>query len=367
MVSRSCWIREHRLLSALSVVLIFLPVAHAWGAERLSFQRHLMGTSVEILVWGTEREALSRAVERAYEEVERIETRLSVRNQGSDLSEINRSAGMKPVRVDEELCRLIRESIRYSALSGGAFDVTVQGLGDLWDFSRADFHVPAPELVQSRLVRVDHRKIRLDERESTVFLERKGMAISLAGIAKGYAADRAVGILRESGVGGGVVSAGGDLLAFGRREDGEVWQVGVRNPRNPARNIAMLPASDLAVATSGDYERYRIVEGRRYHHILDPRTGYPVTGCMSATVVARSAMQADALATALFVLGPERGLELAERLPGVEAIVVDAHGDVTASSGLWEAAEGLKEVEPGRLDRHPKPSREGPSDGSTPD
>ena len=146
--------------------------------------------------------------------------------------------------------------------------------------------------------------------------------------------DRAVGILRESGIEGGIVSAGGDLFAFGLKGKGEPWKVGVRNPRDRSKNICILPASNLAVATSGDYERYRMIHGKRVHHIIDPRTGYPSTGCMSATAVAESTMMADALATAAFVLGPEAGLALLEELPGVEGIVVDSDGKVTVSTGL---------------------------------
>jgi thiamine biosynthesis lipoprotein len=167
-----------------------------------------------------------------------------------------------------------------------------------------------------------------------VFLEKPGMRISLGGIAKGYAVDRAVEVLRESGIQGGIVSAGGDLKAFGKREDGGPWKVGVRNPRDPSKNISVIPVSNLAVATSGDYERYRVVGGRRYHHIIDPRTGYPSRGCMSVTVVTEQALEADALATAVFVLGPERGRALLEKLPDVEGILVDGDGRIVASSGL---------------------------------
>jgi len=206
--------------------------------------------------------------------------------------------------------------------------------------------------VKKGLERVDYRKIRLNQRDSTVFLEEGGMEISLGGIAKGYAVDRAVGILRESGIKGGIVSAGGDLLAFGRKGNGEVWKVGVRNPRDHSKNICVLSVSDLSVATSGDYERYRMVDGKRVHHIIDPRTGYQSTGCMSVTVAARRAMTADALATAVFVLGPEEGLALLEELPGVEGVIVDSDGKISASTGLAGAEERLQNEKPDRLDSH---------------
>jgi thiamine biosynthesis lipoprotein len=341
-------------LACLVLLAHSLPALGGDIGERLVFERYLMGTSVEVIVRSPEREASEKAVERAYQEIERIEKKLSVHREDSEIKEINRSAGARPVRVDDEMYRLIRESRRFSELSGGAFDITVEGFGAVWNFSRPGFRVPGKEQVGKGLERVDYRKIRLNEDDSTVFLEEGGMAISLGGIAKGYAVDRAVGILRESGIPGGIVSAGGDLLAFGRKGNGEAWKVGVRNPRDRGKNISVLAVSDLSVATSGDYERYRVVDGKRIHHIIDPRTGYPSTGCMSATVVAKSATTADALATAVFVLGPEAGLSLLERIPGVEGIVVDSGGKIRASTGL--AGEGGRRADekPNRLDPHQK-------------
>lgn len=341
----------------LTFLIIALTCVAAEGQafpERFAFERYMMGTSVEVIVWGPDRDASEKAVERAYAEFERIEKKLSVRRRDSEITQINRSAGSKPVKVDDEIYLLIRESKRFSEMSGGAFDISVQGLGDIWDFDRPGFQAPGPDRAEKGLKRVDYRKIRLNEGDSTVFLEEGGMEISLGGIAKGYAVDRAVGILQESGIKGGIVSAGGDLLAFGRKGNGQVWNVGVRNPRDHKKNICVLPVSNLAVATSGDYERYRMIDGKRVHHIIDPRTGYPSTGCMSATVVAKGAMTADALATAVFVLGPEAGLALLEELPGVEGIVVDSDGRISASKGLAGVSERSPNEKPDGLDSHQK-------------
>jgi thiamine biosynthesis lipoprotein len=345
-------LKNSRFFAFLMILLTCVSAGGQAFAERLAFQRYMMGTSVEVIVWGPDRDTSEKAVERAYAEIERIEKKLSVRRRDSEITEINRSAGARPVKVDGEMYRLIRESKRFSEMSGGAFDISVQGLGDIWDFNRPGFQEPGPDRVEKRLERVDYRRIRLNERDSTVFLKEGGMEISLGGIAKGYAVDRAVGILRECGIKGGIVSAGGDLFAFGRKANGEVWNVGVRNPRAHSRNICVLPVSNLSVATSGDYERYRMVDGRRVHHIIDPRTGYPSKGCMSVTVVARSAMTADALATAVFVLGPESGLALLEDLQGVEGILVDSNGKISASTGLAGAGGRLPDENPNRIDSH---------------
>jgi len=343
-----------RVLVLSLAALHCLPAAREARAARLSFERPMMGTSVEVILWGSDPEPSAKAVDRAYAEIKRIEEQLSVWRRESKVSEINRSAGEKPVQVPAELFELIRESIRISRASDGAFDITVQGLGDLWDFRSPVFRVPDAEAVRARLNLIDYRKIRLQQEISTVFLEKSGMQISLGGIAKGYAVDRTVEVLRESGIKGGIVSAGGDLLAFGKREDGGAWKVGVRNPRDPSKNICVIPVSNLAVATSGDYERYRMAGGRRYHHIIDPRTGYPSRGCMSVTVVAEHALEADALATAVFVLGPEEGRALLEKFPDVEGIIVDGDGKVTASSGLTGTTEPSAEEKPDRSELHQK-------------
>jgi len=343
-----------RILLLALVALYCLPGVRQTLAARLSFERPMMGTSIEVILLDSDPEASSNAVDQAYAEIKRIEEQLSVRMRESKVSEINRSAGKRAVQVPAELLGLIRESIRIAGASHGAFDITVQGLGDLWDFHGPVFRLPDPADVKDRLNLVDYRKIRLQQEGSTVFLEGEGMQISLGGIAKGYAVDRAVEVLRKSGIKGGIVSAGGDLFAFGKREDGEAWRVGVRNPRDPSKNICMIPVSDLAVATSGDYERYRMFEGRRYHHVIDPRTGYPSKGCMSVTVVAERALEADALATAVFVLGPEEGRALLEKLPGVEGVIVDRDGNITASSGLARTSEPSAEKKPDRPDLHRK-------------
>jgi thiamine biosynthesis lipoprotein len=343
-----------RILVLSLVVLHCLPGARQALAARLSFERPMMGTSVEVILWDSDPEASAKAVDLAYAEIERIEELLSVRRRESKVSEVNRSAGERPVQVPAELFWLIRESNRISRASDGAFDITVQGLGDLWDFHSPVFRVPDAEAVRDRLNLIDYRKIRLQQEMSTVFLEKPGMQISLGGIAKGYAVDRTVGVLRESGIKGGIVSAGGDLMAFGKREDGGAWKVGVRNPRDPSKNICVIPVSNLAVATSGDYERYRMAGGRRYHHIIDPRTGYPSRGWMSVTVVAEHAMDADALATAVFVLGPQEGRALLEKLPDVEGIFVDTDGKVTATSTLTGTSEPSAEEKPDRSDLHRK-------------
>ena len=293
-----------------------------------------MSTEVEIILCGPNEEALEKAAASAFSVMEQIERDFSVGGGSSKIKEINKFAGLKPVKVGPDLFVLIQKSISFSHLSNGCFDISTQGLGNLWDFRAPTFVVPEGEVVNRCLNLVDYRKIRLDRETSSVILEQKGMRISVGGIGKGYAVDKAVEAVRVFGIKDGIINAGGDLKAFGRKENGELWKVAIKNPRDQDRIMCVIPLSNVALATSGDYERYRIVGGKRYHHLLDPRTGYPAVGCMSATVIAKDALEADALATAVFVMGPRDGLNLVESLPGVEGVVVDITGKLKSSMGL---------------------------------
>ena len=318
-------------LLAFSLLLLLAPPADALTITR---ERTLMHTTVRIVLCGENAAALEAAADAAFAEIGRIETLMAPRGAGSGIAEVNRRAGAEPVVVAPELFALIEASLAISNLSGGAFDITFPPLGRLWNLESPRIRVPSSTEVEPLRRLVDFRKVRLHEEGRTVSFDTAGMEIALGGIAKGYAVDRATGVIRSRKLTGGIVDAGGDLRAFGRKEDGGLWTVGVKNPRARETLIGVVPISDAAVATSGDYERFRIVDGVRFHHILDPRTGYPAEECMSVTVVTAKAYEADALATAVFVLGPSEGMALLERLPGTEGLIVDAGGRVTVSTGL---------------------------------
>jgi thiamine biosynthesis lipoprotein len=245
------------------------------------------------------------------------------------VSLINGRAGLEDVRVSGELLSLLVQAVEVSRETGGAFDVTVGPLVALWQFDVGG-KVPAPEDLELALGLVDYRGLDLDVKESTVGLAAGGMKIDLGGIGKGFAVDRAANLLLEEGVENAIIDAGGDLRLLGSRPGKDFWRIGIRHPRDPARLLVSLDLADRAVVTSGDYERFFMAGGKRYHHLLDPATGLPAEGCQSVTVVAGDTASADAYATAAFVLGPRRGLELLRRLPGVEGIIVDREGGV-----LW--------------------------------
>jgi len=264
----------------------------------------------------------------------RVDAEMSEWKPSSPLSEVNREAGKAAVPVPAALRAVIRKGVDLGEMTGGAFDITWAALWGLWDFRSSHPTVPDSAEAARRAALVDYRKVQIDENAGTVRLPEVGMKIGLGGIAKGYALDLSVRALRERGVDDFLLLGGGQVYAGGTR-NGRPWRVGIRDPRGaPDDFFATLDVSDVSVSTSGDYESYFILNGVRWHHILDPRTGMPARGLRSATVISPDATLADALSTAMMVMGAKKGMALVERLPNVEAVLVDDHGTVLVSSGL---------------------------------
>jgi thiamine biosynthesis lipoprotein len=325
------------LASTTNAVLFTVFTATAWGGEPapdpilVTEERALMGTQVIVKALDTDRKRLDRAVSAAFDEVWRLERLMSNFMPDTELSRINQQAGKAPVRVSQELFDLLKRSLEFSEITGGTFDISFASVGKLWNFRTG--LLPEPADVKAQLPFVDYRKIQLDEKETSVFLPFRQMEIGLGGIGKGYAMDRAMAVLAAHGIHNAIVMAGGDTLIRGKKGE-ELWRIGLRDPDKKDGVLAVLPLEDQAISTSGDYERFFIKDGVRYHHILDPRTGYPARLCRSVTVLARDATTSDALTKGVFILGPQHGLELIKRLDGVEAIVVDDRGKMYLTPGL---------------------------------
>ena len=302
--------------------------------------KFLLGTTVQITVKGEEKAKAREAIKLAFKELKRIEKLTSKYREGSEISILNREGAKRPVKVSEDTLRVIRESIRIGELTDGAFDITISPLMELWGFSKKEGYRPSEEELREARGLVDYGSISLNGEEGTIKFEKEGMKIDLGGVAKGYGVDRAVEVLRENGISRAIVDAGGDLYLLGKPLEGDFWQVGLKHPRKLGEMLGIVKAADEAVATSGDYENYFILQGKRFCHIIDPATAEPAEGTLSVTVIAREAMRADALATAFFVLGWQRGLKLASRLEGVEAIIVreDDSGEMVISM-----TDGLKD------------------------
>jgi FAD:protein FMN transferase len=298
--------------------------------------RRSMGTLVQLSVWGSDDETAVRAMDEAFAEFERLDRLMTTWTETSDVARINAAAGSgAPVRVAPEVIACLTRADQASRRSGGAFDVTVGAFAGVWKFDEDnDGSIPPPELVAERRRLVAFRDLVIDRRQGTARLRRPGQKITLGGIAKGYAVDRAAAILRRHGLSDFMVQAGGDLFVAGRRGDRR-WRVGVRDPRGPRDAFfAAVEVEDRSFSTSGDYERFTVADGRRYHHILDPRTGYPAVGTRSVTIMAPDAVTAETMSKIVFIRGPAEGLPLVEKTAGVEAVVVGADNQVHVSSGL---------------------------------
>src|SRR5439155_8014822 len=272
--------------------------------------------------------------EAIFREFDRLEGLLSTWRDGSDIQRLNAAAGKHPVPVGTELREILRTARQVSDWTSGKFDVTFGVMSGLWkfDYQNQDGTIPEPSEVVRRRKLIDYRDLEVDERAGTAFLRREGMVVNLGGIGKGYAVDRARDILRGRGFHDFMVQFGGDMYAAGRRGD-RPWRLGIQDPRGPANRIfAAMDLSESTFSTSGDYERSFIKDGRRYHHILDPATGEPAEGCRSVTRMTGSVTIADGLSTGVFVLGPEAGMALIERLPDVDGIIVSAKNAVLVSS-----------------------------------
>ena len=305
------------------------------GAHIVERSRLAMGSELRITAWTADETAALSAFEAAFGDFQRLDGLMSVWREGSDVQRLNAAAGKQPVPVSPDVREALHAARQISEWTGGKFDVTFGALSGLWKFDHdQDNRIPNLEEVRRHVPLIDYAAVDVDERAGTVFLRREGMRVHLGGIGKGYAVDRAVDTLRRRGLSDFMIQSGGDLYVAGRRGE-RPWRVGIRDPRGPAdRSFATLDLSEGAISTSGDYERFFISGGRRYHHILDPDSGEPARGCRSVTIVTGRATLADGLATGVFVLGPGPGMALIERLPGVEAVIVTDTNELLISSGL---------------------------------
>lgn len=294
-----------------------------------------MGTAIRVELWSESRENGEAAIRAVMAEMHRIDQAMSPFRPESDLSRINREAAAADVQVSEELFHLLACANEFSRLSGGAFDITFASAGHLYDYRQAVR--PDDEALARAREAVGWERLLLDARRRTVRFERAGMRIDLGGFAKGHAVEMGAAILRRHGIAHAIVSAGGDSRVIGDRR-GRPWTIGIRHPRRADEVVAMLPLEDVAISTSGDYERYFEVDGERCHHLIDPRTGKSPSGVQSVTVIAADGLTTEAMSKTVFVLGVEQGMRLVESLGGVDAVVVDAAGQLHYSSGLLAAA-----------------------------
>jgi thiamine biosynthesis lipoprotein len=302
-----------------------------------------MGTEVRISVWTDDEEKADPAIAQAFDEIQRLENLMTTWKPDSEVSRINEAAGEHPVQVSDDTLEVIEMAQKASQLSGGAFDISFYALHGLWKFDEdLEKKIPDKKILAHQLKLVDYRQIKVDHDKKTVFLAKKGMGIGLGGIAKGYAVDRAVKVLREKGFPNAIVQAGGDLMCAGTKGGGP-WTAGIRDPRGGRSDVfATLKLMDHAFSTAGDYERYFFLDGKRYHHIIDTKTGFPSMKSRSVTIYAPTALLADALDDAVFIMGWKAGIDLVESIDDVGAVVVDDKGEVHVSSRVKNKLDILR-------------------------
>jgi thiamine biosynthesis lipoprotein len=292
-----------------------------------------MGTLVKITAVARSESIAHAAATAGFAEIHRLEELLSTWIQTSELSRVNASAGLKPVSVSPETMTLVRGAIQVAKMTDGGFNIAIGPAVDTWNVTEGR-RVPTESELESLHPLVDLQAVHADVRKQTIFLGKAGMRIDVGGIGKGYAADQAVMAMKKAGAVAGVVALSGDIKTFGQLPGERKFPVGIQHPRKEGEILIFIDLEDEAISTAGDYERFFERDGVRYHHILDPKTLQPARSCQSVTIVAREGIWADGLDTGIFVMGPERGMELVEQLPEVEAIIVDAEGQLLVSSGL---------------------------------
>ncbi len=294
----------------------------------------LMGSRFEITVTASDVNSANEYIDLAVAEITRIEKLISSWDPSSQTSLINTNAGIKPVSVDPELYNLIQRSLKISEITDGAFDISYASMDKIWKFDGSMAEMPSEEEIKNSVSKVGYQNIVLHPEDHSVFLKKEGMRIGFGAIGKGYAADMAKDLLISKGVKSGIINASGDMNTWGTKPDGDTWKVAITNPLNKEHAFALLPLENRAVVTSGDYEKFVKFNGVRYSHIINPKTGYPATGIISATVFAPKAELADALATSVFVMGIETGIDRINQLPNIDCIIVDVNGKVHSSENI---------------------------------
>ena len=294
-----------------------------------------MGNRFEFTVVSSNAQWAGERIDDAIQEVSRIEDLLTTFRDTSQTNEINRYAGLKPVKVDKEVFDLIYRSLRISELTQGAFDISYGSIDkSLWNFDMHMTSLPDKETAKRTVRLINYRNILMDAKASTVFLKEKGMRIGFGGIGKGYAADKAKMVLQQKGVTSGVVNAAGDLITWGVQPNGQPWTVGIADPNARHHPFSYFNISNMAVATSGNYEKYAVIDGKKYSHTIDPKTGYPVSGIKSVTIICPNAELADALATPVMVMGIRVGLDMINQLRNVACIIIDDHDKLYNSDNI---------------------------------
>ena len=321
-------------MKKLLILLLLATQTLSFGQQIFKKKQSLLGSPFEITVVAKDSVQGNLFSDLAIAEVKRIENLISDWIPTSQISKVNHNAGISPIKVDKEVYDLVDRATKISKLTSGAFDISYASMDRIWKFDGSMKEMPTPEEIRKSVEKVGYQNIILNPKDTTIFLKNKGMKLGLGGIGQGYIADKIKVLLQEKGCSSGLVNVSGDINTWGKQPNGNLWTVGIVNPMNKKKVFATFPLDDSAVETSGSYEKYVTFNGKRYSHIIDPRTGYPATGIISVSVFAKQTELADALATGIFVMGVEVGLDLVNQLKGIGCIIVDDKGGIHVSKNI---------------------------------
>ena len=321
-------------MKKIAFLLFLVNYSVAFSQQIFKKEQSLLGSPFEITVVATDSVQAKLYTDLAISEVKRIENLVSDWIPTTQISQVNQNAGIKPIKVDQEVFDLVERAIKISKLTSGAFDISYASMDKIWKFDGSMKQMPTEEAIKKSVEKVGYQNIILNPKDKTIFLKNKGMKLGLGGIAQGYIADKIKEVLQEKGCTSGLVNVSGDINTWGKQPNGQPWTVGIINPMNKNKVFATFILDESAVETSGSYEKFVVFNGKRYSHIIDPRTGYPASGIVSVSVFAKQTELADALATGIFVLGIEVGLDLVNQLNGIDCIIVDDKGGVHVSNKI---------------------------------
>lgn len=316
------------------LIALLLLTSLSYGQITHKKKTYLLGSPFEITVIATDSIQGNEFATMAINEVKRIENLISDWIPTTQISKVNQNAGIQPVKVDNEVYELIERALKVSKLTNGAFDISYASMDKIWKFDGSMKAMPTEDAIKKSVEKVGYQNIILNPKDTTLFLKNTGMKLGLGGIGQGYIADKIKALLQSKGCTSGIINVSGDINTWGKQLDGKPWTIGIVNPMNKNKVFATFPLDDSAVETSGSYEKYVTFNEKRYSHIIDPRTGYPASGIVSVSIFAKQTEIADALATAVFVLGVEVGLDLVNQLKGIECVIVDDKGKIHVSKGI---------------------------------
>ncbi|RZJ69038.1 FAD:protein FMN transferase [Flavobacterium sp.] len=313
-------------------LLVFVSIGHSQVSRQRTVK--LMGSRFDLTIVHENEVKAEAYIDTAIAEISRIENVISEWIPNTEVSQVNKNAGIKPVKVSKELLELTQRALYFSKVSDGAFDISFAAADKIWKFDSSMTELPSEQKIAESVRLIGYKNIVVNTRKSTIFLRKKGMKIGFGSIGKGYAADKTKALLMEKGVPAGIINASGDMNTWGKQPDGEPWTVGITNPLHKNKVFAVVPLQQTAVVTSGNYEKFALINGKRYSHIINPKTGYPASGLASVTIFGPSAETCNGFSTTIMVLGKELGLKLLEKFPNLQCILVADDGEISTSENI---------------------------------